>query len=228
MVKTHVEESLGANPGDAALNPADPVAMGVPATIAPGFLTSSRGRAFRALAHPSYRLLFAAFIVNQIGFWVSHMGMQGLMVELSHNDPIWLGLLFVALFIPAFVFAPLAGVAADRFDRKRIMFATYGAVAVLMAAARGADGDRSDLGAVAARDRARARHELRIRGARELRARRQRRSRRGHGRARCRCSRPPTTSRAWWGPCWRRRSSRAATTSGRSRGSCSRRAWPRR
>jgi MFS family permease len=132
MVKTHVEESLGANPGDAALNPADPVAMGVPA-IAPGFLGSSRGRAFRALVHPSYRLLFTAFLINQTGFWISHMGLQGLMVELSHNQPIWLGLLFFALFIPAFALAPLAGIAADRFDRKRIMLVSYGTVAALSA-----------------------------------------------------------------------------------------------
>ena len=131
MVKTHVEESLGANPGDAALNPADPVAMGV--RFAPGFLGSTRGRAFRALSHRPYRLLFAAFVVNQTGFWISHMGLQGLMVELSHNQPIWLGLLFFALFIPAFALAPLAGIAADRFDRQRIMLTSYGAVAALTA-----------------------------------------------------------------------------------------------
>ncbi|TMA33289.1 MAG: MFS transporter [Deltaproteobacteria bacterium] len=134
MVKIHVEESLGANPGDAALNPADPVAMGVPATLAPGFLGSSSGRAFRALVHRPYRLLFAAFLVNQTGFWISHVSMQGLMVGLSHNRPIWLGLLFFFLFIPAFALAPLAGVAADRYDRKRIMFSSYGLVAALSAA----------------------------------------------------------------------------------------------
>lgn len=134
MVKSHVEESLGANPGDAALNPADSVAMGVPAARVPGFLGSSRGRAFRALAHRPYRLLFVAFLVNQTGFWISHLGMQGLMVELAHNDPLWLGLLFFALFIPAFALAPLAGVAADRFDRKRIMLASYGSVAACSAA----------------------------------------------------------------------------------------------
>jgi len=134
MVKTHVEESLGANPGNAALNPADSVAMGVPATRASGFLGSARGRAFRALAHRPYRLLFVAFLVNQTGFWISHLGMQGLMVELAHNDPLWLGMLFFALFIPAFALAPVAGVAADRFDRKRIMLTSYGFVAVCSAA----------------------------------------------------------------------------------------------
>ena len=62
------------------------------------------------------------------------MGLQGLMVELSHNEPIWLGLLFFALFIPAFALAPLAGIAADRFDRKQIMLTSYGCVAALTAA----------------------------------------------------------------------------------------------
>jgi len=133
MVKTHVEESLGANPGDAALNPADSVAMGVPAARAKGFLGSSRGRAFRAFAHRPFRLLFVAFLVNQTGFWISHLGMQGLMVKLAQNDPIWLGRLFFALFIPAFALAPIAGVVADRVDRKRIMLVSYGSVAVCSA-----------------------------------------------------------------------------------------------
>ena len=133
MVKSHIEESLGANPGDAALNPADSVAMGVQSARAPRFLTSRRGRAFRALAHRPFRLLFSAFLINQTGFWISHISLQGLMVELTGNDPFQLGLLFFALFIPAFVLAPVAGVAADRFDRKRIMLVCYGAVAVLMA-----------------------------------------------------------------------------------------------
>jgi MFS family permease len=125
MVKSHVEESLGANPADAALNPADSVAMGVQSATAPKEL---RGGAFRALGHREYRLLFAAFCVNQMGFWLSHISMQGLMVELSGNDPQWLGYLFFALFLPTFLLAPIAGVAADRLDRKRIMVSCYGAV----------------------------------------------------------------------------------------------------
>jgi MFS family permease len=133
MVKSHVEESLGANPGDAALNPADSVAMGVPSSRAPRFLRSSKGRAFRALVHRPYRLLFSAFLINQTGFWISHISLQGQMVELSENDPIMLGLLFFALFVPAFLLAPLAGVAADRYDRKHIMITCYAGVATLMA-----------------------------------------------------------------------------------------------
>src|SRR5688572_108976 len=42
---------------------------------------------------------------------------------MSHitDGSLWLGLLFFATFIPALVFAPAAGVVADRFDRKQIL-----------------------------------------------------------------------------------------------------------
>ena len=125
MVKTHIEESLGANPADAALNPADSVAMGVQSANAP---LHGRGRLFQALERREYRLLFTAFLINQVGFWISHISMQGLMADLSGNDPFSLGLLFFALFLPAFLLAPLAGVAADHLDRQRIMASSYLAV----------------------------------------------------------------------------------------------------
>ena len=133
MVKTHVEESLGANPADAAINPADSVAMGVQSADAPRFLQSHRGRGFRALAHRQYQLLFTAFCINQTGFWISHVSLQQLMVDLTHNDPTTSGWLFFFLFLPAFFFAPIAGVAADRFDRKRIVLICYAAVALIAA-----------------------------------------------------------------------------------------------
>ncbi|MCP3982910.1 MAG: MFS transporter, partial [bacterium] len=131
MVKSHVEESLGANPGDAALNPADSVAMGVQAARAPRMLEQPRWRAFRALRNPSFRLLFSAFLVNQTGFWISHVSLQGLMASLSSSDAAQQGRLFFAMFIPAFVLAPLAGVAADHFNRKSIVLTCYVGVAVV-------------------------------------------------------------------------------------------------
>src|SRR5262245_1955443 len=125
-VRTHVEESLGANPAEAALDPADSVAMGLPR-----WLASGRGQVFRALVHREYRLLFLAFLINQTGFWLAHLSIQGLTVAISHNDPLHIGMVFFSLFLPAFALAPLAGVAADRFDRKRIVVACYAVVVVL-------------------------------------------------------------------------------------------------
>jgi MFS family permease len=125
LIETPVEQSLGANPGDAPLDPADSVAVGAQPAHAPGSLASARRRAFRALAHRDYVLLFSAFCISHTGFWLSHISMQGLMVELSGNDPRYLGLLFFCLFIPALLLAPLAGLAADRLDRKRILACCY-------------------------------------------------------------------------------------------------------
>lgn len=126
VTRTHPEESLGANPGDAALNPADSVAMGVPASRA---RRESGTGTFRALSHPAFRLLFVAFIINQTGFWISHLSLQAQMTQLTNNDTRLIGLLFFFLFVPAFLFAPIAGVAADRFDRKRIILCCYGLIA---------------------------------------------------------------------------------------------------
>ena len=108
--------------------------MGVPAARAPRLFESPRVRAFRALQHPPFRLLFTAFLINQTGFWISHVSLQGLMARLSGNDPAQQGRLFFAMFIPAFVLAPLAGVAADRFDRKHIALACYAGVAAVTGA----------------------------------------------------------------------------------------------
>jgi MFS family permease len=56
------------------------------------------------------------------------------MVALTDNDAEMSGLLFFALFIPASVCAPLAGVVADAFDRKRIVLVCYAAVAGVVTA----------------------------------------------------------------------------------------------
>jgi MFS family permease len=134
--RTHPEESLGANPGDAALNPADSVAMGVPANRVPPeneHESQARGGALRALSHPAFRLLFIAFLINQTGFWISHLSLQKQMTLLSNNDTRMVGLLFFFLFLPAFLFAPLAGVVADQFDRKAIIISCYGLIAACCA-----------------------------------------------------------------------------------------------
>ena len=98
------------------------------------FLDSDAARGLRALRHRSYRDLVVGFSANQLGFWLSHLSLQGLVVDLSDNDPSKVTLLFLFMFLPAAVIAPVAGVAADRVDRRRLAQATYAAVVVLAAA----------------------------------------------------------------------------------------------
>ena len=91
------------------------------------------GGTFRAFAHPAYRQFFVAFLVAQTGFWISHVSLQALMVELGNNDTRLNGLLFFCNFAPSFLLAPMAGVAADRFHRKPVMLACYAALVVVTA-----------------------------------------------------------------------------------------------
>jgi MFS family permease len=93
---------------------------------------AARAPIFAALRDPDYRLFFGAFLVNQTGFWISHISLQALIAHMSGGDPFMVGLLFFFLFAPAFFLAPIAGVAADRFDRRRIMIAAYALVAFLV------------------------------------------------------------------------------------------------
>jgi MFS family permease len=82
-------------------------------------------RALRALRHAEFRVVWGTFIVGQLGFWISFVSIQALMSRLTDADGTWLGLLYFVNFIPTLVFTPIAGVVADRIERKRILMAGY-------------------------------------------------------------------------------------------------------
>ncbi len=93
----------------------------------------SRGRrAFRALRHREFRLVWTTFMVGQFGFWIAFIALQALMSRLTDANGTWLGVLFFVNFSPMLVFTPIAGVVADRIDRKRIVIAAYSVLTVLM------------------------------------------------------------------------------------------------
>jgi MFS family permease len=89
-----------------------------------------RSQLFRAFSHREFRLLFGAYSIGDLGFWISHITLQSEMARVTDKSPLWLGFLFFATFIPMLLFAPPAGVVADRVDRKRLLITTRAAVAV--------------------------------------------------------------------------------------------------
>ena len=95
---------------------------------------SSKLRPFRALAHPQFRVVWGTFIVGQLGFWVAFLALQALMADLTDTDGTWLGLLFFTNFIPMLVFTPLAGVVADRYERRRVLMVGFCALSVIATA----------------------------------------------------------------------------------------------
>jgi predicted MFS family arabinose efflux permease len=71
-------------------------------------------------------------MVGQFGFWISFISLQALMSRLTDASGAWLGVLFFVNFSPMLVFTPIAGVVADRIERRRILLTTFSCLAVLM------------------------------------------------------------------------------------------------
>lgn len=66
------------------------------------------------------RSLFAAQVVSFMGDWFAYVAFVGLVQDLT-DAPILVTLVYVAQALPAFLMSPVAGPAADRFDRRTII-----------------------------------------------------------------------------------------------------------
>jgi MFS family permease len=77
----------------------------------------------RSLRHRNYRLFFTGQLISLIGTWMDTVAEAWLVYRLSHSA-LLLGLAAFASQIPVFLFAPLGGVLADRYDRRKILLWT--------------------------------------------------------------------------------------------------------
>jgi MFS family permease len=78
---------------------------------------------FRALQHRNYRLFFGGQTISLVGTWMQRVATGWLVYRLT-NSALSLGLVGFAGQMPIFVFAPIAGVVADRWNRHRILIVT--------------------------------------------------------------------------------------------------------
>ncbi len=83
-------------------------------------------------SNPNYRNLWLATLVSYAGDWFNLLASAALIARLTDSGTA-LSLLFVARFLPLFLFSPLGGILADRYSRRRLLMATdlLRAVAVL-------------------------------------------------------------------------------------------------
>ena len=77
----------------------------------------------RALGHRNYRLYFAGQTVSVLGTWMQQIAMSWLAYRLTGSSFI-LGLIAFCSLIPLLPFAPLGGLLADRYDKRRILLLT--------------------------------------------------------------------------------------------------------
>jgi MFS family permease len=73
---------------------------------------------------------FAGNAISGSGTWFQNLAASLLVYRLTHS-PFLLGMLNVAQFAPVLLLAPWTGLAADRFNRRRLLMATQLAAAAL-------------------------------------------------------------------------------------------------
>jgi len=71
----------------------------------------------------NFRNLWNAQVVSQLGDWFNTIASAAMVAKLSGSG-VALGALFVTRMLPPFLLSPVAGVVADRFDRKHILIVT--------------------------------------------------------------------------------------------------------
>ena len=79
-------------------------------------------RTLRALANPNYRLYFFGQFGSQTGAWLQRTAQAWLVLVDLRGSPADLGLLTALQFAPIMVLTLFAGVIADRFSKRRLMF----------------------------------------------------------------------------------------------------------
>jgi MFS family permease len=92
--------------------------------------------AFRALRHRNFQLFFSGQLISLIGTWMQSVAQSWLVYRLT-GSALLLGSVGFASQIPVFMFAPLGGMAADRYNRRYIVIATQTAslfLALILAA----------------------------------------------------------------------------------------------
>ena len=78
---------------------------------------------FRALRYRNFRLFFIGQTISLTGTWMQAIAMSWLVYRMT-NSPLLLGIVGFSSQIPSFIFAPFAGIMADRFDRRRLLLIT--------------------------------------------------------------------------------------------------------
>jgi MFS family permease len=86
---------------------------------------------FSSLRNRNYRLYFIGQIISVSGTWMQRFAQAWLILGLTNNSGVALGVEAGLQFLPMLLFGAWGGVIADRFDKRRLLYATQAASAVL-------------------------------------------------------------------------------------------------
>jgi MFS family permease len=76
---------------------------------------------FGSLRVRNYRLFASGQVVSNIGTWMQRIAQDWLVLTLTGNDPVALGIAAALQFLPTLMFTLWAGVLADRMDKRKLL-----------------------------------------------------------------------------------------------------------
>ncbi len=77
-------------------------------------------RGVSAFRHRNYRLFFAGQAISLVGTWMQQVAQAWLVLQLT-NDPLWLGVVAAAQFVPVMVLGLFGGVLADILPKRQTL-----------------------------------------------------------------------------------------------------------
>lgn len=86
---------------------------------------------FRALAVRNYRRYASANLISLTGTWMQRIGQDWLVLQLSGDDGVALGVTTALQFGPTLLLSMYGGVLADRYDKRRLLLVTQALMGVL-------------------------------------------------------------------------------------------------
>jgi MFS family permease len=88
--------------------------------------------AFRSLSVRNYRTWAAGAIVSNVGTWMQRTAQDWIVLaELTRHNATAVGIVTGLQFGPQLLLLPLTGLAADRFDRRKLLFVTQSTMGLL-------------------------------------------------------------------------------------------------
>lgn len=79
---------------------------------------------WRSFRHRNFRILYPANAMSNIGTWAQRVAQDWLVLELTHNNGTYLGLVTAIQFAPVLLFSLHGGALADRVDKRKLLIWT--------------------------------------------------------------------------------------------------------
>jgi MFS family permease len=83
--------------------------------------SSSGGGVFRSLRVRNYRLYFSGNVISQVGTWMNRVAQDWLVLQLTGDNAIALGVATALQFGPVLLLSLFAGTVADRADKRKLL-----------------------------------------------------------------------------------------------------------